>query len=355
MQKNSNFVKINKTFAMICSAIVLMTSILMADLFVSPHKWQETESLYSLDSIYRQLEYYIPEEKTVSENIMKMNNLGDENANTEFLGVTEHGMSRPFEGYVTLLDKNDGITVMPIDDYVVCVLAAEMPMSFDIQALMAQAVAVRSYTVRCALYGSKHENADVCSDYRCCQACIMPSDLSFDISKAYEAEKATKGIVAVYDGMPILAAYHASSCGTTKSSEEVWGGKVDYLVPVFAPEDKSVSAKTVVYDKKKVKSVLEANGLKGNFEFISDKEGLCFCVKSEGKSLDEKMIQHLFGLRSDTFSVTEAADTCTFTTYGFGHGVGMSQYGADALAKDGYSFYEILKYYYTGISFAFLE
>lgn len=355
MQKNSNFVKINKTFAVICSAIVLMTSILTADLLVSPHKGQKNEPSYSADSIYRQLEYYNPEENTISENIVKMNNSGNKNANAELLGVSEHGMSRSFNGYISLLDKNGGITTMPLEDYVVCVLAAEMPLSFDLQALMAQAVAVRSYTVRCALYGSKHENADVCSDYRCCQACIMPKDISFDISKAYEAVKATKGIVAVYDGMPILAAYHASSCGMTKSSEEVWGGKVDYLVPVFAPEDKSVSSKTAVYDKKKIKSVLEANGLYGNTEFISDGDGLCVCVKSESKSLDAKTIQRLFGLRSDTFSVTEDSDSCTFTTYGFGHGVGMSQYGADALAKDGYSFYEILKHYYTGISFAFSE
>ena len=355
MQKNSNFVKINKTFAVICSAIVLMTSILTADLLVSPHKGQKNEPSYSADSIYRQLEYYNPQENTISENIVKMNNSGKENANAELLGVSEHGMSRSFNGYISLLDKNGGITAMPLEDYVVCVLAAEMPLSFDLQALMAQAVAVRSYTVRCALYGSKHENADVCSDYRCCQACIMPKDISFDISKAYEAVKATKGIVAVYDGMPILAAYHASSCGMTKSSEEVWGGKVDYLVPVFAPEDKSVSSKTAVYDKKKIKSVLEANGLYGNTEFISDDDGLCVCVKSESKSLDAKTIQRLFGLRSDTFSVTEDSDSCTFTTYGFGHGVGMSQYGADALAKDGYSFYEILKHYYTGISFAFSE
>lgn len=355
MQKNSNFVKINKTFAVICSAIVLMTSILTADLLVSPHKGQKNEPSYSADSIYRQLEYYNPEENTISENIVKMNNSGNKNANAELLGVSEHGMSRSFNGYISLLDKNGGITAMPLEDYVVCVLAAEMPLSFDLQALMAQAVAVRSYTVRCALYGSKHENADVCSDYRCCQACIMPKDISFDISKAYEAVKATKGIVAVYDGMPILAAYHASSCGMTKSSEEVWGGKVDYLVPVFAPEDKSVSSKTAVYDKKKIKSVLEANGLYGNTEFISDGDGLCVCVKSESKSLDAKTIQRLFGLRSDTFSVTEDSDSCTFTTYGFGHGVGMSQYGADALAKDGYSFYEILKHYYTGISFAFSE
>lgn len=356
MQKNSNFVRINKTFAVICSAIVLITSILTADLLNSPDNRIKSEVHGQPESIYKQLEYYVPDEKTVSYDMLKMNNFKIENANAEDSDAILSTLAESFDGTVTLLDKKSGnIISMPIDDYVACVLAAEMPLSFDMQALMAQAVAVRSYTVRCALYGSKHENADVCSDYRCCQACIMPKDISFDISKAYEAVKATKGIIAVYDGMPILAAYHASSCGMTKSSEEVWGGKVDYLVPVFAPEDKSVSAKTAVYGKKKVKSVFEANGLKGDVEFISDSEGLCLCVKSESKSLDAKAVQRLFGLRSDSFSVTEDEETYTFTTYGFGHGVGMSQYGADALAKKGYSFYEILKHYYTGISFAFSE
>ncbi len=356
MQKKSNFVKINKTFVVICSAIVLITSILTADLLKSPNIRPKNEADRQPESIYRQLEHYVPDEKTISYDMLKMNNCKIENANTAGASDVLHNMIGSFDGTVSVLDKNSGnVITMPIEDYVVCVLAAEMPLSFDMQALMAQAVAVRSYTVRCALYGSKHENADVCSDYRCCQAFFNPNDISFDISKAYEAVKATKGIVAVYDGMPILAAYHASSCGMTKSSEEVWGGKLDYLVPVFAPEDKSVSAKTAVYDKKRIKSVFEANGLYGNTEFFSDGDGLCVCVKSESKSLDAKAIQRLFGLRSDTFSVTEDSDSCTFTTYGFGHGVGMSQYGADALGKKGYSFYEILKHYYTGISFAFLE
>ena len=86
MQKNSNFVKINKTFAVICSAIVLMTSILTADLLVSPHKGQKNEPSYSADSIYRQLEYYNPEENTISENIVKMNNSGNKKCKRRAFG-----------------------------------------------------------------------------------------------------------------------------------------------------------------------------------------------------------------------------------------------------------------------------
>ena len=106
---------------------------------------------------------------------------------------------------------------------------------------------------------------------------------------------------------------------------------------------------------KKVKSVFKKNGLDEDFHFIFDGDGICTCAVSADTRLTAEKIQRLLGLRSDTFTVAENSNSYTFTSYGFGHGVGMSQYGADALAKKGYSFYEILKYYYTGISFAFLE
>ena len=155
------------------------------------------------------------------------------------------------------------------------------------------------------------------------------------------------------DDVPILAAYHSSSVGFTKSSEEVWGGALSYLVPVFAPESKEVSAKTVKIDKQKVKSVFLKNGLNGDFCFNYDGKGMCIGAVSGDVTLSPKKIMGLLGLRSDTFTASEDGDSFVFTSYGFGHGVGMSQYGADALAKDGYSFYEILEHYYTGISFAF--
>ena len=355
MQKKLNFVKINKTLPVICSSIVLITSILTANLLISGKNSTKIFDDYQEFSMYKQLEMY---DVTVDDCVVdtpKMNNFEFENANTEQLKTIASITKIDVPDEVMVLDALSGRCFSAaLEDYVLCALVAEMPQSFDMQAIMAQAVAIRTYTVRAICGNSKHKDAHVCSDYRCCQSMIMPDKINFDVSKAKAAIDSTKGIIAVHEGVPIIAAYHSSSYGMTKSSEEVWGGDVPYLVPVFAPEDKSVSANTVVVKKDKVKSVFEKNGLIGEFVFKYDGDGVCIGAESNGYMLSVQKIKRLLGLRSDTFTISENGDSYTFTSFGFGHGVGMSQYGADALAKKGYSFYEILKYYYTGISFAFL-
>lgn len=107
---------------------------------------------------------------------------------------------------------------------------------------MAQAVACRTFAVRAAMRHDKHKNAAVCTDYRCCQSFRDAAEVEFDISAAREAVEATRGIIAVYDGEPILAAYHAASVGYTRSSAEVWGGELAYLVPVAAVESRESAA-----------------------------------------------------------------------------------------------------------------
>ena len=356
MQKKSNFVKINKTLPVICAPIVLIVSIFTANLIISGENDGEKHETYQMSSMYKQLETYSQATEEHTLDVPKMNNLRFENANTAhintFEGVTK--ISEP--GEITVLDALTGRRFSALlEDYVLYALVAEMPQNFDMQALMAQAVAIRTYTVRAVMGDSKHKDADVCSDYRCCQSMIMPDKINFDVSRAKYAVDSTKGIIAVHEGFPIVAAYHSSSFGATKSSKEVWGGDVPYLVPVFAAESKEASAKTIEIDVKKVKSVFKRNGLDDDFHFIFGGDGICTCAVSGDTQLTAEKIQRLLGLRSDTFTVAENSNSYTFTSYGFGHGVGMSQYGADALAKKGYSFYEILKYYYTGISFAFLE
>ena len=355
MQKKFNFLRVKKYTAVIGVLLVLMLSAVASDLIVTRHYTNETEIGTESYSMYKQLEIYPEEDKVNADATLKMNNYEFENANV----ITEDDISNSLtanDTKVKVLSSEKGtVAEMALDDYVLCSLVAEMPLSFDIQALKAQAVAIRTYTVRCILLGSKHKNADVCDDYRCCQSMIYPKDINFDISKAKKAVADTSGIIAVFDGKPILAAYHSSSVGSTKSSEQVWGGKLDYLVPVFAPEDKSVSQYTVRLQKKNVKTAFERNGLTGGFVFQSDDDGMCIGAKSEKGFLSAGQIMRILGLHSDVFTVSEDKEYYEFTTYGFGHGVGMSQYGADALAKDGYSFYEILKHFYTGTSFAFLE
>lgn len=355
MQKNFNFVKTNKYTTVIAVLFVLILSIAASDLVTSQYYRREDEGETQIHSMYKQLETYEAQEKASEKITLKMNNQEIENANTVVVDTVSNTYWAKDAKVRVLLSEMGSACEMALDDYVLCTLVAEMPLSFDIQALKAQAVAIRTYTVRCILLGSKHDNADVCDDYRCCQSMIHPKDINFDVSKAQKAVADTSGIIAVYDGQPILAAYHSSSVGSTKSSEQVWGGKLDYLVPVFAPEDKSVSKYTVRLKKNKIKTAFEKNGLVGSFAFQTDADGMCVGVKSATGFLSAGQIMRIAGLRSDIFSVTQEDDCYVFTSYGFGHGVGMSQYGADALAKNGYSFYEILKHFYTGISFEFLQ
>ena len=319
----------------------------------------------SRESMYKQLDTRSdPSEKAVK-TTQKMNYENNENSNFSdkpplfpegafTLPASKIPELREISVYDTRLGQ---VRVMPLEEYVVCSLVGEMPQSFEKQALMAQAVACRTFAVRAAMRHDKHKNADVCTDYRCCQSFRDTAEDNFDSFAAQEAAKATRGIIAVYDGEPILAAYHAASVGHTRSSAEVWGGELAYLVPVAAVESresvaevKAVSAKALTAALKKKKAAFDGgNGIC----CLADADGLCTGISDGVTVCSPQEVQNALGLRSDVFAVSESGKDYTFTSYGFGHGVGMSQYGANALAGEGYDFYEILKYYYTGIGFAF--
>lgn len=261
---------------------------------------------------------------------------------------------------------------MDLEEYVTCCVAAEMPSSFETQALMAQAVAARTFAVRKMLLGAAdgHDGAAVCTDYRHCQSYISQEDYlqkgeyaKERLEKIRGAVNATRGVIALYDSQPINAVYHAASGHRTKSSAEVWGGNIPYLVSVAAPEEKSVCGKTYSFDYGTLASKLFSDSLKaaecsssGKSAFkIEDNEyGSAETLKILGESFDKKTLKRKLGLRSDDFGVTFDENGANFETYGYGHGVGMSQYGADELAKQGKSYLEILKYYYTGIEFGVL-
>ncbi|MGN1122357.1 MAG: SpoIID/LytB domain-containing protein [Eubacteriales bacterium] len=349
MQKKLNFVIFHKTLILFFGLIMLFLLLIWTKQEKIAAYTPVSEPFKAQSTMYKQLEPSPGSESAVLQDADEMNNLFSENSN---IFLTESELSSL--NTVRLLDANtQTVREVPLEYYTLCVLIAEMPQSFAPQALMAQAVACRTFAVRGALAGSKHPNADVCTDYRCCQSFCEADTAGFDISAAREAVRATEGIVAVYNGEPILAAYHASSVGFTRSSAEVWGGALDYLVPVAAAEDKEAAACTVVYEEKKVKSAFAKYGLDGEPVFTYDSEGICTGVSAGNAYLSPQQVQNALGLRSDTFAASRGDGRYAFTCYGYGHGVGLSQYGADALAHAGYDFYEILQYYYTGITFAF--
>ena len=262
-------------------------------------------------------------------------------------------------------------TTLSLDDYLWGVVAAEMPASFQLEALKAQAVAARTYWA--ALSPDKH-GGGICADSGCCQAYITQqeaavnwgdksADYTLHIARAVEE---TDGLVAVYDGRPIQALFFSSAPGSTVDARAVWGEAVPYLVGVESPEGEEVpnyrSQLTVSAEELK-KAVLEQYpqvDLSGNCDrwfsdFVREPSGTVNTVKVGGVTLKGSQVRKLLGLRSACFTVSVSAEQITFHVTGYGHGVGMSQYGANAMAKQGKSFREILAWYYTGAELAMMD
>lgn len=260
---------------------------------------------------------------------------------------------------------------MTMEEYLWGVVAAEMPAAFEQAALDAQAVAARTYTMyRMAHPSGNHPDADICGDSTCCQAWISREDrlaLWSEKDQVSNAEKITKairdtdGTYLSYEGEPILAAFHAASAGSTKSALEVWGKDYPYLQEVESPEDDSLVPNyysTVEVDKAEFAEIfsgaypeadLSAEDCGDWFgEETYDEAGLPVSIQIGGVEVDTGKVRTLFELRSASFTVECQGDTITFYVIGYGHGVGMSQYGANALAKEGKSWKEILAWYYAG-------
>lgn len=264
--------------------------------------------------------------------------------------LDEEETPTPFDASVTLRVLNgQEVREMPLDEYLVGVLCAEMPSDFAEEALKAQAVAARTFTLR-QVQAGKHANADICTDAACCQGWNDPTEAS---SVFAEAVAQTDGLVVTYADELIDATYFSSAGGRTEAAVAVWGGDVPYLQSVDSP-DEGVSETTVV-SAADFAAVFCAAYPEAD---LSDSPETWFATAyyTAGGGIDRVCIggvevrgtklRSLFGLRSTDMQITADADGVTFSTHGFGHRVGLSQYGADAMAKSGSGFAEILLHYY---------
>ena len=249
--------------------------------------------------------------------------------------------------------KTGDIVEMELEDYLKGVVYAEMPSSFDIEALKAQAVAARTY-IKFKLADSNH----ICDNPSHCQA-WKENDYSEDFKKASKAVEETRGKTVSYMGESIQAFFHSSSGGKTESSKDVWGKDIPYLVPVESPnEDKIMSTffseKEVTYKELKslVNKYIDENQvttekLKNKIKIISRTEGNRVNeIKIDKASLSGTAIRSILELRSTNFDIELKEKSVVFKVKGYGHGVGMSQWGAEVMARDGKNYEEILKYYY---------
>ena len=263
----------------------------------------------------------------------------------------------------------DTVTEMSFSDYLQGVLRAEMPASFQEDALRAQAVAARTYTCYKMSSGGSHgDTADICTDHSCCQAFLGKEKAADNWGKnaeRYEAKienavSATDGQVMLYGGAPILAVFHSSSAGETWNSGEVWAQDLPYLQSVSSPEGEgvpnyysTVELTEAEFQEKFLAARPEADLSGPASGWIRDPvmDGVHVeSVTIGGVSVSGPSVRSIFGLRSASFTAEAGDGKITFYVTGYGHGVGLSQYGANAMAEAGSTWREILEHYYTGVT-----
>ena len=256
--------------------------------------------------------------------------------------------------------SGEEVQMRELEDYITEVVLSEMPASFEPEALKAQAVAARTYTMKAALTGGKHGDGSTCTDSACCQAHISKSAylLKGGTEEAYakvrSAVVGTAGQVLTYGGELIEATYFSCSGGRTEDAVQVWGADYPYLVSVESPGEEAAAhyRDTVTFTPEEFAAALdrELEGtVKDWFEGIQyTHAGSVSTATICGQDYTGTQLRSLLGLRSTAFSVETKENTITITTKGYGHRVGLSQYGADAMAVQGSDYREILAHYYTG-------
>jgi stage II sporulation protein D len=263
---------------------------------------------------------------------------------------------RPVTGFVihqaaepASLDQQLSVTVtiggaaqtLTLGDYLCGVVLGEMPESYPEEALKAQAVAARTYTLR-----RISQNKELSDDPATCQAYRDP-DTAEDPARIRQIVEETDGLVLTYGGALIEATYFSGASGRTESAQAVWGGAVPYLVSVESPETAATSQVTV--DKSEFLEILGIETAEiGSITYTSG--GGVDTITIGGEVFTGLELRQKFSLDSTQFTLTADDSTVTFQVEGSGHRVGLSQQGAKTLAENGSSFQEILTWYYTDVT-----
>lgn len=271
---------------------------------------------------------------------------------------------------ISLLHKKENqVEQIKLDDYLYGVVSAEMPADFEIEALKAQAVVARTYTVYKIINSSnKHEGADICDDSTCCQAWINKENRfarwdeekrQANWDKIVEAVNSTQGKIITYQGEPINAFFHSNSGGETEAPVNVWGGTgYPYLQTVQTAGEDAYSQyySEVILTKEQVVEKIRQKypevevdwNAQDSIQILEYTEGnRVKTLKVGNVNLSGVEARSIFELKSANFSFELQEDQIKFFVKGYGHGVGMSQTGADSMAKSGSNYEEIIKHFYV--------
>lgn len=296
----------------------------------------------------------------------------EKNENNTQIDNKEEKQNYEYTKYKTidLLHKSTGeIEKVNLDDYLCNVVSAEMPADYEIEALKAQSIVARTYTIF-KILNRKHENADICDDSTCCQAWISKenrlvrweeSKRESNWQKICDCVNSTKGKIVTYDNQPINAFFHSNSGGITEVPVNVWGGSgYPYLQSVETSGEDSYSqyASEASFTQEELLNKIKEKYADIAIDFTNQDDIKILeytestrikTVKFGNHELSGVEVRSLLGLRSTNFEILKDGGSVKFSVKGYGHGVGMSQTGADSLAKQGSSAEEIIKHFYTGV------
>ena len=264
------------------------------------------------------------------------------------------------EGFRLLVEQDGQCVETDLQTYLTGVILAELPASFEPQAKRAQAVASRTYALRrCA--NPRHGQAAVCTNPACCQAWVDPASADPDAAEAARlAVSDTDGMVILYDGALIDATFFSCSGGMTEQAAAVWGSDVPYLQAVASPgeQDAAYDHDELCVPLADFKAAILAEAPEADLSgppqgwagaLSATPGGGVATLELGGVPFTGQTLRRLFGLRSTAFTLNLSEDGAVFQTRGYGHRVGLSQYGANAMALDGHSWQQILQWYYQGV------
>ncbi len=264
--------------------------------------------------------------------------------------------------------SSGNIDTVPMEEFVLGAVCSEMPATFHLEALKAQAVSARTWAVYQQLWQEKHPDealngADFQSDPYNWKGYVTEAQARERFGELFDeywsvltqAVKETEGQILCVNEQPIAAAYHAISAGKTESAENVWGSPVSYLQPVDSRGDELAPGfeETVTITEQELKTIYSAaefSGEAASWLEILERSESGYVTKIRVGNIERKGLDFrtTLGLRSSNFNISYDEQGFHITTKGYGHGAGLSQYGADFMARQGSSYEEILYHYYQG-------
>lgn len=258
------------------------------------------------------------------------------------------------EELITVYRTNGDVINIGFTEYLVGVVSGEMPASFPMEALKAQAVVARTYTMKSLQIGRKLTDSTSTQVYKDNNQLrnLWGNDYDRYYQRIYDVVTSTDNICVYYNGDYIDAVYHSTSNGYTEDAVNVWGNSIPYLQTVASTWDQNVSSylKIITKEESDIISILGLDNLDEIQILEINNSGRVEKVQIGNKIFSGVELRNMLGLRSTDFEIIKNNNIITITTKGYGHGVGMSQYGAKGMAEQGYSYREILNHYYTNVN-----